>query len=909
MSLDQTPPPAWHSLDRDTVLSQLQSTPAGLSESEADKRLSTYGANRLRPPKKQGLLIRFARQFHNVLIYVLLAAAIVTAALQHWIDSGVIIAVVVLNALIGFIQEGKAEKALEAIRNMLSHQALIKRDGKSVTVPADGLVPGDVVLLQSGDKVPADLRLLTNKELRIDESMLTGESMPAEKSTDSVAHNAVVGDRKSIAYSGTLITYGQGSGVVVATADQTEIGRISTLLSDVQTLTTPLLKQMAVFGKWLTIVIIIIAMITATFGILARDYTLAEMFLAAVGLAVAAIPEGLPAIMSITLAIGVQRMARRNAIIRRLPAVETLGSISVICSDKTGTLTRNEMTVQAVATATGLFDVSGEGYDPHGSFMLEGKEINISGYPVLAELARAATLCNDAEIENVAGCWQMRGDPTEGALIALGLKAGMDLNLQQQEWPRTDVIPFESQHRFMATIHHDHAGHGFIYIKGAPERILEMCNRQRMRGEDSPLDKLYWEKQTEIIARRGNRLLAIACKNAANHQRELEFSDVETGLTLLGVIGIIDPPRAEAIEAVKQCRDAGIRTKMITGDHATTAVAIGKQMSIGDGKTVITGVELDTLDDQQLAEKIEHTDIFARTSPEHKLRLVQALQSKNIIVAMTGDGVNDAPALKRADVGIAMGQNSSEVSKEAAEMILTDNNFASIANAVEEGRTVYDNLKKAILFILPTNGGEALMLISAILLGQALPITPVQILWVNMITAVTLALALAFEPPESKVMHRPPRDAGEPILSSLIVWRILFVSTIIVIGTFGLFLYYRETGVSLDYARTVAVNTLVLFEIFYLFSTRFMREPVLNRHGLLGNRYVIWAIGVLLLMQLLFTYTPPAQTLFQTTDLELATWGIMIPVATSVLILVELEKAFIRRKLSRTTNRNLPDVT
>lgn len=900
MSLDQTPPPAWHSLDRDTVLSQLQSTPAGLSESEADKRLSTYGANRLRPPKKQGLLIRFARQFHNVLIYVLLAAAIVTAALQHWIDSGVIIAVVVLNALIGFIQEGKAEKALEAIRNMLSHQALIKRDGKSVTVPADELVPGDVVLLQSGDKVPADLRLLTNKELRIDESMLTGESMPAEKSTDSVAQNAVVGDRKSIAYSGTLITYGQGSGVVVATADQTEIGRISTLLSDVQTLTTPLLKQMAVFGKWLTIAIIIVATMTATFGILARDYTLAEMFLAAVGLAVAAIPEGLPAIMSITLAIGVQRMARRNAIIRRLPAVETLGSISVVCSDKTGTLTRNEMTVQAVATATGLFDVIGEGYDPHGSFMLEGKEINISSYPVLAELARAATLCNDAEIENAAGHWQMRGDPTEGALIALGLKAGMDLSLQQQEWPRTDVIPFESQHRFMATIHHDHAGHGFIYIKGAPERILEMCNHQRMRGEDSSLDKLYWEKQTENIARRGNRLLAIACKNTANHQRELEFSDVETGLTLLGVVGIIDPPRADAIEAVKRCRDAGIRTKMITGDHATTAVAIGKQMSIGDGKTVITGVELDTLDDQQLAEKIEHTDIFARTSPEHKLRLVQALQSKNIIVAMTGDGVNDAPALKRADVGIAMGQNSSEVSKEAAEMILTDNNFASIANAVEEGRTVYDNLKKAILFILPTNGGEALMLISAILMGQALPITPVQILWVNMITAVTLALALAFEPAESKVMHRPPRDAGEPILSSLIIWRILFVSTIIVIGTFGLFLYYRETGASLEYARTVAVNTLVLFEIFYLFSTRFLREPVLNRHGLLGNRYVIWAIGTLLLMQLLFTYTSPAQTLFQTTDLELATWGMMIPVAMSVLILVELEKAFIRRKLART---------
>ncbi len=899
MSPDKNQPTHWHTLETDKTLETLQSRSSGLSASEASERLKQYGPNRLTPPKQQSPLMRFLRQFHNVLIYVLLGAGVVTAALQHWVDSGVIVAVVVINAIIGFIQEGKAEKALEAIRNMLSLEALVKRDGKSIMLPADQLVPGDIVLLQSGDKVPADLRLLNNKELRIDEAMLTGESVPAEKSTQTVAENAVVGDRKCIAYSGTLVTYGQASGVVVATADQTEIGRISALLSHVQTLTTPLLRQMAVFGKWLTIAILMIATITAAYGITVWNYTAAEMFLAAVGLAVAAIPEGLPAIMTITLAIGVQRMARRHAIIRRLPAVETLGSVTVVCSDKTGTLTRNEMTVQSVATSTGLFDVSGEGYNPHGFFMLDGEEINIKDYPILDELTRAATLCNDAAVENVDGRWLMRGDPTEGALITLGLKTGTDLKLQQEEWPRTDIIPFESEHRFMATMHHDHAGHGFIYIKGAPERILTMCAHQRMRGEDYPLDARYWESQAEAIASRGHRLLAIAFKNATDHHRELKFSDVETGLTLLGVVGIIDPPRTEAIHAVAHCRTAGIRVKMITGDHATTAVAIGKQMGIGDGQHVITGVELDTLDERQLAQKIEQTDVFARTSPEHKLRLVQALQAKGHVVAMTGDGVNDAPALKRADVGIAMGQKGTEVSKEAAEMVLADDNFASIASAIEEGRTVYDNLKKAILFILPTNGGEALTLITAILLGRALPITPAQILWVNMITAVTLALALAFEPSERNVMRRPPRDPSSPILSPMLIWRVLFVSTIIVIGTFGLFIYFRNAGASLEYARTVSVNTLVMFEIFYIFSTRYLLEPVLNREGLLGNRYVLWAIGILLIMQLLFTYAGPAQALFGTTGLELSSWLLISAVASSVLILVEIEKIIIRHRMKQ----------
>ena len=887
--------PFWHSQALQTVFERIESSRAGLSQNNAAERLNHYGPNRLKPPKQRSALARLGSQFNNVLIYVLLGAAAMTAFLQHWVDTGVILAVVFLNALIGFIQEGKAEKALDAIRNMLSHKAAVKRDGKIVQIPAEELVPGDVVQLQAGDKVSADLRLFNVKELRIDEAMLTGESVPAQKGIEPVAQQAVVGDRSCMAYSGTLVTSGQASGVVVATGDNTEIGHISALLSQVQTVTTPLLRQMAIFGKWLTIAIIVLAAAAFMFGVTLRDYSATEMFLAAVGLAVAAIPEGLPAIMTITLAIGVQRMAKRNAIVRRLPVVETLGSVTVICSDKTGTLTRNEMTVRTVVTATGLFEVSGGGYDPHGEFLLDNEQVDEEQYPLLQELSRAATLCNDAAVEYKDDRWQMRGDPTEGALITLGLKAGLDLTLQNEEWPRTDVIPFESKHRYMATLHHDHAGHGFIYMKGAPEQLLEMCTCQRMRGEDIPLDRTYWQEQMNLMARRGHRLLAIAFKTAGSEKRELGFNDVESGLTLLGIVGLIDPPREEAIQAVRLCQAAGIRIKMITGDHAITAMAIGEQMHIGDGNATLTGADLDALDEDQLGQKVEQVDVFARTSPEHKLRLVQALQAKGHVVTMTGDGVNDAPALKRADVGIAMGQKGTEVSKEAAEMVLTDDNFASIASAVEEGRTVYDNLKKAILFILPTNGGEAFTLVAAILLGRALPITPVQILWVNMITAVTLALALAFEPPETNVMRRPPRDPRTPILSPLLIWRIVFVSAIIVVGTFGLFVLERNQGASVEYARTVAVNTLVMFEIFYLFSTRYIVEPVLNRKGLLGNPYVLMAVSSLIIIQLGFTYLSPAQVLFNTVPLTGISWLYITAVASSVLILVELEKILLRR--------------
>ncbi len=892
----QATPEAWHAMASEEVFDRLGSSPDGLSTIQAEERLAQYGPNRLRPPSARGPLARLLQQFHNVLIYVLLGAALVTAALGHWIDTGVILAVVVINALIGFIQEGKAERALDAIRNMLSQQAMVRRDGRYISLPAEQLVPGDVVMLQSGDKVPADLRLFRVRELRIEEAMLTGESVPVEKESGAVAMDAAIGDRTSIAYSSTLVTYGQGHGVVVASGDETEIGRISGLLGEVQTLTTPLLRQMAVFARWLTLAIALIAAVTFVFGVWVKGYGPGDMFLAAVGLAVAGIPEGLPAIMTITLAIGVQQMARNNAIIRRLPAVETLGSVTVICSDKTGTLTRNEMMVQTLTCGAGSFEVSGAGYDPHGGFRLNGDDVTVEQFPLLEEVARAALLCNDATLLESHGQWQLHGDPTEGALLTLALKAGLDHDYCQGQYPRTDTIPFESQHRFMASLHHDHAGHGFIYLKGAPERVLQMCHRQRMRGEDMPIDRGYWEQTLHAMASRGQRLLAIAFKPIKGGESELSFAMVEDGLTLLGVVGIIDPPREEAVRAIADCQAAGINVKMITGDHAITARAIGGQMGIGDGEVVIEGAQLEQLDAAGLAQAVRDCDVFARVSPEQKLQLVTALQAGGEVVAMTGDGVNDAPALKRADVGVAMGINGTEVAKEAAEMVLTDDNFASIAKAVEEGRTVYDNLKKSILFILPTNGGEAFTIIAAIIFGRMLPITPAQILWVNMITAVTLALALAFEPAEQAVMRRPPRDPREPLLSGFLIWRILFVSAILVAGTFGLFLWEREQGASIELARTVAVNTLVMFEIFYLFSARFLLAPALTRHGLFGNRYVLYAIAMLLLFQLAFTYLPVMQGLFATTALGAEAWWRVVAVASSVLWLVELEKWWLRRR-------------
>jgi len=895
---------SWHALSGDNVCDALASKEKGLSRPEAKIRLAQYGFNRLTPTVSRGPFKRFLSQFHNVLIYVLLAAAGVTAAIHHWLDSGVIAGVVLINALIGFIQEGKAEKALDAIRLMLTHQAMVRRDGRSYPIPAEQLVPGDIVSIESGDKVPADLRLLQVKNLSVDESMLTGESLPVDKNTMPVNVNAALGDRFCLAFSGTLITNGTALGIVVATGDNTEIGRISSMLRTVPKLITPLLRQIARFSEWLTVAILIVASATFAYGWFIQHASWTELFMSVVGLAVAAIPEGLPAIMTITLAIGVQRMAKRNAIIRRLPAVETLGSVTVICSDKTGTLTCNEMTVRSVFVNNKLFTVAGVGYNPHGSFKLADNRIHVEDHPCLHELLRAAVLCNNATLEQKSGNWLVHGDPTEGALIALAHKAGMNPDFLNQEMPRTDTIPFESEHRFMATLHHDRSGRAFIFIKGAPERVIGMCDRQRIDGEDVPNHTAHWHQMMDEIAGGGQRLLAIAFKTVPSSRNQIGFADVETGLTLLGIVGMIDPPRPEAIKAVLKCRNAGIRVKMITGDHAVTAVAVAAQINIGDG-SVLRGEELDRMTDSELKTAIRSVDVFARTSPENKLRLVEALQADGQIVAMTGDGVNDAPALKCADVGVAMGKKGTEVAKESSEMVLADDNFASIAHAVEEGRGIYDNLKKSIIFILPTSTGQALIIIAAIAMNEILPITAVQILWVNLITAVTLSLTLAVEPPEQNIMRRMPRQPMEPLLSGLLIWRILFVSVMMVTGSFGLFLWERSLGTSIEQARTVTVNTLVMFEIFYVFNSRYLYRSILNWHGLFGNGLVWLAVLLLIAFQMAFTYWQPMQVLFGTVDIDADTWRMMAAVASSVLILVEIEKFIIRLFMSKPTAKQI----
>jgi len=896
-------PRDWHALDAEHALALLHSRADGLSAATAAERLAKHGPNLLPAPPRRGPLRRLAAQFDDVLIYVLLLAATITALLGEWADTGVILGVVVINALIGFIQEGRAERALEAISGMLSPRAMVMRDGRRHDIAAEQLVPGDIVVLQAGDLVPADLRLLKTRNLQIDEAILTGESVPVEKSADPVSRDAALGDRGSMAWSGTLVTAGVGSGVVAATGAATEIGRISALLSDVQTLATPLTRQLERFGRVLSLVIGGVAMVTMAVGVLLHDYALEEMFIAAVGLAVAAIPEGLPAIITITLAIGVQRMAARNAIIRRLPAVETLGSVSVICSDKTGTLTRNEMTVSRVVLQAREYRVTGVGYDRLGALRTGDEEPDPSTDEVLMDLCRAALLCNDAEFEQGPVGTRLRGDPTEGALLALAMKAGLAPDKLLPSVPRDDVIPFESECRFMATLHHDRDGARFIYVKGAPERILSMCADVAGDGGPVPLDREGWLARAEELAAAGLRVLALAKHTPADgHSGELTASRLEGSLSLLGLVGLIDPPRDEAIKAVAECRSAGISVKMITGDHLNTARAVGHAMGIGDGIQAMLGEELQELSDAQLAEQVETTDVFARSSPEHKLRIVEALQARGHVVAMTGDGVNDAPALKRADVGVAMGRGGTEVARQAAEMVLSDDNFASIECAVEEGRTVYDNIRKAILFILPTNAAEAMMILLAIVLGRALPIMPLQILWVNMVTAVTLALALAFEPPEKDIMQRPPRHPDEPLLGRFIIWRISFVTLIVVTGTFGLFVEARKAGYELETARTLAVNALVLFEAFYLLSVRHILAPTLTWDGLFGNRIAIGAVTAVIGLQLLFTYLPAMNALFGTAPLDARDWLLVVLVAVVVVPLVELEKLYLRRRARRRRN-------
>lgn len=886
----------WHHLELSEVVRTLEVDPGqGLDLEEVVRRREKYGPNSVSAKGGVPSWKRFLLQFHQPLVYLLIAAAVITAVLQEWVDSAVIFGVVMVNAIIGFLQESKAEKAIEALSRMVVTEATVRRGGSKQRIPSVELVPGDIVLLQSGDLVPADLRLFKVNSLQADESALTGESVSVFKEVVTLEADVVLGDRRNLAFGGTMVTYGQAEGIVFAIGDGTETGRIARLLAETIELSTPLTQKIAAFSRLLLWVIVALAVAGFAVGML-RGESAIDMFMAAVALAVGAIPEGLPAAVTIVLAIGVSRMAKRRAIIRKLPAVETLGSTTVICSDKTGTLTENQMTVQRIFAGGEIFTLSGGGYDPEGEVMREKEIINPDDFPALLECLRAGVLCNDSQLVTEEGRPDMQGDPTEAALLVAGAKAGLVHAETVEAAPRLGMIPFESEHMFRATLHGGGDGaERTIYKVGAVERLLPKCSDSLgPDGKTMPLDQDEVHRLVETFAAEGLRVLALARRQAQSPDNELHHDHVSEGLTFLGLQGMIDPPRKEAIEAVARCRAAGIRVKMITGDHVITASAIAERIGIadegGDGIKAVTGRELEGVSDEDLPGLADRTEVFARVAPEQKLRLVRALQARGHVVAMTGDGVNDAPALKQADIGVAMGIAGTDVAKGAAAMILTDDNFATIAAAVEEGRGVFDNLRKFIIWTLPTSLGEGCIILLAILLGLTLPALPVQLLWVNMTTSILLGLMLVFEPNEDDLMQRLPRDPKRPLLTFPLIMRTGLITSIMIAGCYWLFFHeLRVAGESLAAARTAVINVIVMVETAYLFSCRSLHRSVF-RIGFLTNPHVIMGATAMILAQMLFTYLPAMNHLFHSTPLSLESWGRILAVALVSFLAVELEK-------------------
>jgi magnesium-transporting ATPase (P-type) len=875
--------------EADVVLGELGGRAEGLGTAEAARRLEAHGPNVLTPPKPTPWWKRALLQFKDVLIYVLLASALLKAIIGEWVDFAVILAVAVINAVIGLVQEGRAEQALNAIRNMLSAQAHVMRDGVWGEADAGELVPGDVVRVRAGDRIPADVRVIDAANLQIDESALTGEAEPSNKSPEAVPDTAELGDRTSMLYSGTLVAAGAGSGVVVATGEHTEIGRIQQLVAEVEVAQTPLARALARFGRMIAWAIIAMTIVMTLIGFFVHDFGLDEIVSAAIGFAVAAIPEGLPALVTITLALGVQQMARRHAITRKLPAVEALGSVTVICSDKTGTLTKNEMTARAVRTAGHAFEVEGTGYEPEGDIMLDGAPIAAADHLDLRTLAEISTVCNDARVVQSDDAWRVLGAPTEGALEVLAQKADVD----GSEWERLALVPFDSETKYMAVLARDAAGQASVLMKGAPDRVLTRCSTQT--GPDGiarPLDTAYWQQQISELGRRGLRVLATARRRADAGQRTLSHDDLAARFEFVGVVGIVDPPRPEAIDAIAVSHRAGVSVKMITGDHPDTALSIAREMGIavGHDPRVLTGAELEAMSDERLREVAGDVDVYARTSPEHKIRIVSALQYEGEVVAMTGDGVNDAPALTQADVGVAMGLKGTEATKEAADLVLTDDNFATIERAVEEGRRIYSNIRKSILFLLPTNGAQSLMILVAVLIGLALPLAPVQVLWINMATTVTLSLALTTAPAEPGLMDEPPRGKTAPILDARMSVRIAVISLLIGAAAFFTFYFENAHGENGAQSQTTAVTTLALCQLAYLFNCRFLDGSSLSLGVLQGNRVIYFSAATLIVLQLGFVYLPFMHDWFGSAPIGWHQWGLSALLAVAVFLLAEANK-------------------
>ncbi len=890
----------WHHLSVQEVIQHLDSNlESGLTSNEAVQRQERFGANELKSKPGKSPWVRFLLQFNQPLLYILLIAGAIKALLGSWANAWVIWGVTVINAIIGYVQESKAESAIAALASAVKTDATVIRNWQKVRVPSTELVPGDVVLLASGDKVPADLRLMKVRNLQVNESALTGESVAVEKDTQPLNPDAPLAERINMAYAGSFVTFGTGSGIVVAIGDATETGRISQLIDQGANLTTPLTRKFDKFSRKLLYIILGVAAFTFAVG-LGYGNSWVAMFEAAVALAVSAIPEGLPAVVTVTLAIGVSRMARRHAIVRKLPAVETLGGATVICSDKTGTLTENQMTVQAIYAGGKHYTVTGSGYASEGEILVERKSVNLNHYPPLQECLIAGLLCNDSRLEVKNDKSVVIGDPTEGALIAVANKAGITHSSLERESRRLDTIPFESEFQYMATLQETLKGESSlrtIYVKGSVEAILKRCEQMLdAEGNTTAVEPKTVHREVDTMAQQGLRVLAFAKKPVPVEQDSLEHEDIEAGLIFLGLQGMIDPPRAEAIAAVQACQQAGIQVKMITGDHAVTAAAIAQRMGFNKNRKVLafTGLELTQMEPKELATAVEDGVVFARVAPEQKLRLVEALQSKGEIVAMTGDGVNDAPALRQADIGIAMGGAGTEVAKEAADMILTDDNFASIEAAVEEGRTVYRNLLKAIAFILPVNGGESMTILISVLLARALPILSLQVLWLNMVNSITMTVPLAFEPKSEREMQQPPRNPNQPLLSGSLLKRILAISAFNWIVIFGVFEWMQQTTGNMDLARTMAIQALVAGRIFYLLSISQLGSAFIDK--LRGRRAAISAapaigIGIIctVILQVIFSQWSLMNGLFYTAPLNFNQWLIcllvglpMIPIAALV---------------------------
>ncbi len=899
----------WHHIPEAEVIDLLDVNPdIGLDKFDIEERRQKFGTNTLTIKKGKGPLLRFLLQFHQALVYILLVAIAVKLYLDDWVAGGVILGVVLLNAIIGFIQENKALSALAALTYALVTESTVLRSGEKQRIDAKDLVPGDIVLLQSGDKVPADMRLLRSRELQIDESALTGESIPVSKLVSVMDHETLLADRSNMLYSSTLVTYGTGFGVVIATGDDTEIGCISQLITSAEILATPLTRKIAKFSHILLFVILGLATITFLFGLWHGD-SWETLFLASVALSVAMIPEGLPAVMTITLAIGVSRMAKRNAIIRHLPAVETLGSTTVICSDKTGTLTCNQMTVQQLWAANERFEVSGIGYEPHGHIEQADKKIDVKKHSVLLELMQAGLLCNESILKQTEKGWVIEGDPTEGALLVSAYKAELDSKLLLRSRPRHDVIAFESQHQYMATLHScENSEKSVVYLKGSVESIVQRCNSLLgENGELLPLNPKEIHRQVELIAHQGLRVLAFARVTVPKETQHINHNTVASDLEFIGLQGMIDPPRDEAKRAIAACQTAGIEVKMITGDHPATAVAIAGQLGLTNKlASVLNGKDLQNLFDAELIQAARITSVFARVTPEQKLRLVEALQANGEVVAMTGDGVNDAPALRKADIGVAMGITGTEVAKEAADMVLTNDNFSTIEAAVEEGRGVLDNLIKFLSFILATNFGEGLVIMVAVLSGETLPVLPVQALWINMTAAIFLGLTLAFEPREPGLMSKPPRAPSMPILKGELIFRIFLVGIMLLAGSFGLFEWALHHGASVEQARTIAINVFAVGESFYLLNCRSLRLSMFSL-GLFSNIWVWGGIFFMIMAQLAFTYLPIMNQLFHTAPIGLNDWLHIIAVGVIIHIVIALDKIirlWLERRISNKGNQS-----